>query len=158
MDDCNISAKYGEDLDVKIKQAEAIMAEGGFLFKEWVRSGDPGEKEIGKELSKALGVYWRTQEDKGVYKVKVIFGKKIRNRRNKPYITADTIEEDFPKKFTNHLALKLKLRLLYREIIVREKLSGNAGWDEELPDSVRDAWVKIAKEMYELVKITFNRV
>ena len=134
MDDCNISAKYGEDLDVKIKQAEAIMAEGGFRFKEWVRSGDPGEKEIGKELSKALGVYWRTQDDKIVYKVRVNFGKKIRNRRDKPYSTADTIEEDFPKKFTKRLALKLthsifdppclvqqfllKLRLMYREIIV----------------------------------------
>ena len=52
MDDVNISGKYGENIDVKIKQAEAIMAEGGFKFKEWVVSGSPGEKQIGEAVTK----------------------------------------------------------------------------------------------------------
>ena len=64
MDDVNVSAKYDEDLDGKTKQAEAIMAEGGFPFKAWVKSGDVGEKQIGKEASRALGIYWKTEKDK----------------------------------------------------------------------------------------------
>ena len=57
MDDININAKYDENIEIKIKQAEAIMAEGGFKFKEWVVSGSPGEKQIGKAVTKALGMY-----------------------------------------------------------------------------------------------------
>ena len=85
----------------------------------------------------------------------------------------ETIDDDFPEQFTKRLALKLthsvfdppclvqpfilKLRLAYREIIVQEKLSGNAGWDLELSSNVKDTWVKLAKEMYELEKISFDR-
>ena len=74
MDDVNINCKYEENIDTKIKQAEAIMAEGGFIFKEWVKSGFPGEKQIGKTVTKALGMYWDTGEDKIIYKVRINFG------------------------------------------------------------------------------------
>ena len=56
MDDCFVNAKYGDNLDKKLRDAEAIMAEGGFTFKSSVKAGDKGEKQIGKELSKSLGV------------------------------------------------------------------------------------------------------
>ena len=48
MDDVNVNIKYDENIEIKIKEAKAIMAEGGFKFKEWVISGHPGEKQIGK--------------------------------------------------------------------------------------------------------------
>ena len=56
MDDVNIKAKYGENLDNNVTKAEAIMEQGGWKFKEWTKCGDPGEKQIGKEVLKALGV------------------------------------------------------------------------------------------------------
>ena len=87
MDDCFVNAKYGDNLDKKLRDAEAIMAEGGFTFKSWVKAGDKGEKQIGKELSKSLGVYWDTEKDKIVYKVRINFSRKVRNRREKPFST-----------------------------------------------------------------------
>ena len=147
MDDCFLNAKYGENNDDKIKDFEAIMAEGGFPFKEWFKIGDKGQKEIRKELSKALGVYWETEKDKIVYKVRINFSKKVRNRRLKPCSTVQTIESDFPEKFTKRFALKLthsvfdpsclvqpfilkfKLRLAYRNVIIQEKINENGGWD-----------------------------
>ena len=173
MDDCFLNAKYGENIDDKIKDAEAIMAEGGFPFKEWVKNGDKGQKEIGKELSKALGVYWETEKDKIVYKVRINFSKKVRNRRLKPCSTVQTIESDFPEKFTKRFALKLthsvfdpsclvqpfilKLRLAYRDVIIQEKLNENGGWDAELSSIIKNTWIKLAKEMYELENISFDR-
>ena len=173
MDDVNVKAKYGENLDDNIKKAEAIMEQGGWKFKEWTKCGDPGEKQIGKEVSKALGVYWKTGSDEIVYKTRINFGKKYRNRRDQPFSTSETIETDFPEKFTKRIALKiihsvfdpamliqpfiLKLRLAYREIIVQEKLNNESGWDKVLPDSVRKKWVELSKEMYELEMISFDR-
>ena len=76
MDDMNIKAKYNENLYENIKKAEEIMALGGFTFKEWVKSGSEGQREIAKELARALGVYWRTGDDKILFKVRINFEKK----------------------------------------------------------------------------------
>ena len=46
MDDVNIDAKYDEDLNENIAKAEEIMRKGGFSFKKWTKSGDPGEKDV----------------------------------------------------------------------------------------------------------------
>ena len=172
MDDVNINSKYGEDIDVKIKQAEAIMAEGGFKFKEWVKSGSPGEKQIGEAVTKALGMYWNTGEDKIMYKVRINFGKKVRNRRTQEDSTKESLEKDFPKVFTKRIALKLahsvfdpanliqpfllKIRLAYRDIIVEEKLEHKTSWDDEKSNKTRDRWLKLAQEMYELENIRFD--
>ena len=51
----------------------------------------------------------------------------------------------------------LKLRLAYRDIIVQEKINEAGGWDVELPSITRDKWLKLATEMYELEKISFDR-
>ena len=173
MDDVNINSKYGEDIDVKIKQAEAIMAEGGFKFKEWVKSGSPGEKQIGEAVTKALGMYWDTGQDKIMYKVRINFGKKVRNRRTQDDSTKESLEKDFPKVFTKRIALKLahsifdpanliqpfllKIRLAYRDIIVEEKLENKASWDDEKSNKIRVRWLKLAQEMYELENIRFDR-
>ena len=124
-------------------------------------------------MSKALGVYWKTDTDKIVYKIRINFGKKYRNRRDRPFSTSGTIEADFPEKFTKRIALKiihsvfdpamliqpfiLKLRLAYRDIIVQEKLDNESGWDRVLRDNVRKKWVDLSKEMYKLEMISFDR-
>ena len=84
MDDCFVNSKYEQDINDKIELAEKIMAEGGFPFKGWIQNGDQGHKEIGNVLSRALGVYWNTEEDKIIFKVRINFSKKVRNRRLKP--------------------------------------------------------------------------
>ena len=129
--------------------------------------------EIGRGILKALGVCWETKKDQIVFKVRLNFCKKVRNRRTKPYSFADTIEKDFPQKFTKRIALSLthtifdptqliqpfilRLRLSYRNIIIQEKLEGISSWDRELSDKTRDEWLKLAKMMFELEQISFDR-
>ena len=119
MDDVNVKAKYNENLDDNIKKAEEIMALGGFTFKEWVKSGSECQREIAKELARALGVYWRTGGDKILYKVRINFGKKVRNRRDKLDSTVETIADDFPKNFTQRLALKIAHSVFDPPILVQ---------------------------------------
>ena len=108
-----------------------------------------------------------------IYKARINFGKKYRNRRDKPFSSFDTIEKDFPEQFTKRIALKithsvfdpamliqpfiLKLRLAYRDIIVQEKLENKADWDLVLSEDVRQCWVKLSKEMYKLEQISNTR-
>ena len=130
-----------------------------------MKSGSPGEKQIGETVTKALGMYWDTGEDRIMYKVRINFGKKVRNRRTEKDCSKESIEKDFPKVFSKRIALKLahsvfdpanliqpfllKMRLAYRDIIVEEKLENKASWDDEKPDKTRARWLNLAKEMYE---------
>ena len=51
----------------------------------------------------------------------------------------------------------LKLRLAYRDVIIQEKLNENGGWDAELSSIIKNTWIKLAKEMYELENISFDK-
>ena len=176
MDDINIDAKYNQNLDEKISKAEEIMKKGGFSFKKWIKSGDTGEKELGNSetgLTKSLGMAWKTELDKLVYRVKLNFSKKSRNRYSEAFSTLATLENDFPKIMTKRLALKLnhtifkpamllqpwilKLRLAFRDILIHEKETGCSGWDTKLPDKFREEWLKLTKEMFDLETLEFDR-
>ena len=174
MDDVNIKAKYSENIQDKIDDAVKIMGKGGFQFNDWVVSGQKGEKQIGKDVSKALGVFWKPEEDKIIYRVKINFSKKYRNRRLNADTTLETLKDDFPSKFTKRIALMivhsvfdpamliqpfiLKLRLAYREILIQEKLAEKPlNWDDVLSDKARDLWIKLSEEMFELNTISFPR-
>ena len=162
MDDVNIDAKYTENLDDNIAKAEEIMKNGNFVFKKWIKSGDKGEKELGKSesgVTKSLGMSWKTENDKLVYRVRLNFSKKTRNRYSGKFTTRETLEEDFPKKMTKRLALKLnhtifdpamliqpwiqKLRLSFRDILIYERETGISSWDAELPDKFRNEWLQL---------------
>ena len=176
MDDVNVDAKYDENLDEKITKAEKIMSEGGFRFKNWVKNGDVGEKELGKTetgVAKSLGMFWKTEEDKLVYRIKLNFSKKSRNRYSGPDCTSNTLTQDFPQVTTKRIALKLnhtvfdpamliqpwilKLRLAFREILIYEKENEVSSWDAALPSKFRDEWLKICIEMFDLETLEFDR-
>ena len=176
MDDINVDAKYTENLDVNISKAEEILENGGFEFKKWNRSGDAGEKELGKSetgVTKSLGMSWKTENDKLVYRVKLNFSKKARNRYSGKNTTLETLKDDFPKKMTKRLALKLnhtifdpamliqpwiqKLRLSFRDILIFERENGLSGWDAELPEKFRSEWLQLTLEMFDLETLEFNR-
>ena len=176
MDDVNVSAKYTESIDEKIAKAEEIMSKGGFKFKAWVKSGQEGEKEIGKSecgVTKSLGMSWKTEYDKLVYRIKLNFSKKSRNRYAGLNCTRHTLETELPKLMTKRIALKLnhtvfdpamliqpwilKLRLAFREILIYEKENEVCSWDSPLPDRFRQNWLMLCEEMFDLETLEFDR-
>ena len=165
MDDVNVDAKYNESLEENIKKAEQIMDLGGFKFKKWIRNGDRGEKELGNS--------GKTQTDKLVYRVKLNFSKKKRNRYSSSFTTLESLETDFPQSMTKRLALKLnhtifdpaqllqpfimKLRLAFRDILFYERENNCADWDAALPEKFRTQWLQLTKEMFDLETLEFDR-
>ena len=177
MDDVNVDCKYDEDIDEKISKAEQIMSLGGFQFKKWVKSGDAAcEKELGQSEtlpSKSLGMYWKTEEDKLVYRIKLNFSSKSRNRYSGPDSSLSNLDETFPEMMTKRIALKLnhtvfdpgnliqpwllKLRLAYREILLFEKENNISSWDAPLPSKFHSVWLDLCKEMFQLEALEFDR-
>ena len=179
MDDIFIDCKYTEDINDNIQKAEEILSHGNFSFKKWIKSGDVGERKVDADsLEKSLGLYWKTEQDLLVYRIKLNFSKKKRNRYLAPDTRPETLDEDFPEHFTKRLALKLnhsifdpakllqawilKLRLAFRDILFYERenypdLSSKELWDMKLPDKFREQWLKLTKEMFELEKLEFPR-
>ena len=83
MDDIQINAKYRESLQENIDMAEQIMAKGNFSFKSWTKSGDKGVKKMWNdqtEAIKSLGISWKTEADELVYRIRLNFSKKKRNK------------------------------------------------------------------------------
>ena len=174
MDDINVSAKYSENLDDNIRKAEEILAPGKFKFKKWIKSGQPGEKQIqGSDVSRSLGLFWKTEPDVLTFKIKLNFSKKKRNRYSAADTTIKSLSDDFPVHMTKRLALKLnhtvfdpacfvqpwilKLRLAFRDILFYEKENNAAGWDLPLPDEFRSQWLKLTEEMFDLESLEFPR-
>ena len=172
MDDINVDCRYEEDINETIAKAEEILANGKFLFKNWVRNGDKtldGEEPI----SKSLGLSWKTENDVLVYKIKLNFSKKKRNRYLKPDTILETLENDFPETFTKRLALKLnhslydaqklaqpwlqKLKLAFRDILFYEKENGYSDFDKPLPEHFRQKWLNLTKELFQLETLEFPR-
>ena len=173
MDDINVTCKHNEDINENIAKAEEILSHGNFKFKEWIKSGDAKEKSLETEVTKSLGLYWKTKEDLLVYRIKLNFSKKKRNRYTSSDTRPETLLEDFPTEMTKRLALKLNhsvfdpanllqvwllnLRLAFREILFYEKEQGYSDWDKPLPEKFRVQWMKLTREMFDLERLEFPR-
>ena len=172
MDDINVDCKYTENLDTNIKKAEEILANGKFSFKKWIRAGDKGEKRK-NDLSKSLGLYWKTEIDVLTYRIRINFSKKHRNRYLGPDTSLETLRVDFPNPMTKRCALKLahsvfdpanilqplmlKQKLGYRDILIYERENESPGWDNPLPEKFREQWLKFTEEMFQLETLEFPR-
>ena len=174
MDDINLDCSYNEDINVTIKKAEDILKNGKFSFKKWIKSGDKEEKVLESDtLTKSLGIWWKTEKDLLVYRIKLNFSKKKRGRYLSPDTTVDTLSEDFPADLTKRLALKLthsvfdpanilspwllKQRLAYRDILFYERENEYSDWDRALPEKFRDQWLQLTREMFSLETLEFPR-
>ena len=123
--------------------------------------------------TKNLGLSWKTEADKLVYRLKLNFNKKSRNRYSGGFTTLDSLADDFPKEMTKRIALKLnhqifdpcmliqpwimKMRLAFRDIVIYERETGISSWDGKLPDRFREEWFDLTKEMFELETLEFDR-
>ena len=175
MDDINVDCKYEEDINENIKKAEQILANGKFSFKKWIKSGDKAEKNFDNDesVTKSLGISWKTEADLLVYRIKLNFSKKKRNRYSDPDTTLMTLDDDFPLDMNKRIALKLnhslfdpanlvqpwllKLRLSFRDILFYERENNYSDWDRALPQHFRDQWLQLTRELFQLESLEFPR-
>ena len=169
VDDATAGADTMDELEAISRGMEAIVARGGFQFKETVKSGDPVEEA--DQLRKVLGVRWDTAEDRLLIEIKVNYSGKRKGANIKPDEDLEEIEATFPEVITKRILWRvsmgqydllglvsvflIRLKLLMRN--VSQEDGQVAAWDDPVPPEVQDAFVEIMKEMKQLREVSFPR-
>jgi len=169
VDDALAGADTKEELETISNGMEAIVARGGFKFKETVMSGDPVEES--DQLRKVLGLRWDTAKDRLLIEVKVNFSGKRKGANIKPDEDLEDIESTMPETLTKRALWRvtmgqydllglvsvflIRLKLLMRDVSHED--GHVVDWDDPVSPDVQDAFVEIMKEMKNLRQVSFPR-
>ena len=157
-----------------IKDAEHILASGGFVVKHWVTSGNEddfvGIKMLETEKEKVLGMSWDIKHDYFFYTVRINFSPKYKKVHSLPNLLRCELESEFPRVLTRRMVLSqiasvfdplvlvqpflLSAKLLMREMIMDSK---NDGWDDPIVQEYRMKWLHFFGELYRLGNLRIQR-
>ena len=187
VDNVMTTAKNHSLLDAKIKEIEHVAGLGGFKFKPWVVSGSDSpdltfgpateDSETGDVIEKALGIQWLVSKD--LLRIKPDVSYRGNKRKGKPIPLKDhldDIQKLIPLKLclkdclSVHakcydplglvLAVKMVGNLLFRDTLQKMKLEAASNvipWDQVVPESLLEDWLRYFKMLEALKDITFNR-
>jgi hypothetical protein len=169
VDDATAGADSKEDLMAISRGMEAIVARGGFKFKETVMSGD--QVEDPDQLRKVLGLRWDTEKDRLLIEVRVNYSGKRKGANIEPDEDLEEIEATMPRVITKRILWRvsmgqydllglvsvflIRLKLLMRSICQED--GQVADWDDPVHPEVHNSFVEIMKEMKELREVSFPR-
>ncbi|XP_037804526.1 uncharacterized protein LOC119598900 [Penaeus monodon] len=131
-------------------------------------------KLLDSHNEKVLGLIWTPTEDRFIYKVKLNFATKFRNVRKGPYLDGLSLDANLPKILTKRMIqsqvaaiydplglnvpFTLIPKVLMRETITNERNMGSVcGWDDAIPERLRDKWSNFFHEVFELENLSFAR-
>lgn len=157
-----------------IKEAEHILASGGFVVKHWVTSANDhdfaGVKLLETETEKVLGMSWDIKSDQFYYTVRINFSHKQNKVHSMPNLLRCELESKFPPVLTRRMVLSqiasvfdplglvqpflLSAKLLMREMIMDSR---NEGWDDPIVQEYRMRWLHFFGELYDLENLRVER-
>ena len=134
----------------------------------------PGEASLPGQTSedneRVLGMDWDPVEDQFRFKVKLNFSPRKRKVRTGPDLNIAQIPAGVPIALTKRMILSqvngiydpmglagpvtVKAKILTKKLWAREP---RLGWDDPIPDQLRDEWVEFFRELFELEQTTFTR-
>ena len=155
------------------------MHKGGFKIKQWntsdVRNGLENlvnvkvvERDTDKRnIEKVLGIAWNKCSDTLTFNTKLDFSI---GKRSSFFASHELLQESIPKVLTRRMILAQVNRMydplgLISPFVVRAKIMMRKlwvsepilGWDDPLPDSLKEDWTKYFKEVPMLREIAFPR-
>lgn len=121
-------------------------------------------------LERVLGMGWVPNEDVLRYKVKLNFSAKKRKIHTEPNLSANQVPSGVPTPLTKRQILSqvngvydplgLISPFTVRAKIMLRKLWGQdkkLGWDDPIPENLRQDWINFFQEFFQLEKIVFSR-
>ena len=153
---------------------EKILEQGGFKLKGFVMSGKDSDEPLALlgsgELGRVLGMGWDPKGDKFKIKVRVNLSVKTRKGKTGPDLKIEEIPSIVHMKLTKRLLLsfmnscyeplgltspitvqmKIAMRKLYR-------MDSQLGWDDDVPNDMKQEWVEVVQRVKESEGITFQR-
>ena len=164
------SIKQAEEL---AKQTENLLAEGNFKVKGWQMSSttrsDGGQSLKGDDDHiGVLGTWWNPDKDLISYKITLNFSDKRRGERTGPNLVAREVPEGIPEQLTKRLVLQQVMSLydpmglvgpyiLLAKILLRKTWLLKLEWDDPLPSSHREDWIKFFKDLFLLEHMDIPR-
>jgi len=162
-----------------VADVEKMLAKGGFKVKCWLsnqnvvpcsESQDSGVsllKTDGQD-TRVLGVSWSPKLDVMTFKVVLNFSPKRKGERTGPNLKASEVPAAIPTTLTRRLVLQQVMMLfdplglicpftLLAKLHLRETWAMGLGWDESLPESMREKWLQFFTRLFELEQIEYDR-
>ena len=121
-----------------------------------------------KTESKVLGVKWDVLNDQLYFKVKLNFSQRHRKIRTEP----DIREEELPERIPNVLSKRSLLSqvngiydplglatpfTVRAKILLRKLNAQKLDWDDPIPQTERNEWIKFFGELFNMERVRFNR-
>ena len=154
------------------QETELLLAKGNFSVKEWQFSGSGKSKTValkgdGNYIG-VLGTQWNPVNDTISFQVTINFSKKKRGLRIQPNIKREEIDTNIPEVLTKRLVLQQVMSIydpmglaspftLLGKIYLRETWLLGLDWDDPIPPSLHQKWVKFFKSLFQLEDLSFPR-
>jgi hypothetical protein len=180
MDDILDSVCDEENSKNAMKEVEAVTEKGGFQIIGWTVSQiQVNEQQVNEcripmhsetEGEKVLGVQWNPKDDYLYFTAKLNFSPKKRKIRTGPNLQVDQIPVGVPVALTKRMVLS-QLNSIYdpfglaspftivAKILMRKLWATdvNVGWDDPIPEKLRNEWLEFFRDLFEMEKIQFVR-
>lgn len=154
------------------QETEYVLAQGGFRVKCWQSTT---EKLQGNELKRTeegntgvLGVSWNPKEDSVSTPAVLNFSDKKHGHRTEPNLKMEDLPHRIPDILTKRLVLQQTMSMydplglvapftLKAKILLREAWRLELDWDDPLPPTLYQSWVKFFRSMFLMENLSFPR-
>ena len=181
MDDLIDSVGTSEKAVELAKQVDQVLKFGGFVIKCWQFSFETsahdstGSQTTTSQLKAAseretavLGVNWIPENDSIVFHTTVNFSQKSHGIHNMPNIKKENLVKSMPNDLSRRMVLQQVMAiydplgiispfLLKAKILLRETWELKLGWDDPLPDRIRNSWIQFFEKLYDVDGMVFER-
>ena len=168
----NMLAKGGFHVKCWQFTGDAGSRKGGNLDGE--AAADKNEEHLRDMLKgsdgnlRVLGLGWRPEEDVIVFQVALNFSRKRRGVHIEPDLSKEDLLGCLPSVLTRRIVLEQVMRMydplglvcpftLWAKIYLRETWMKKLGWDDQLPDDMRDKWMNFFTLAFELEQLKLKR-
>ena len=175
VDDITTGSDSTEEANTLKRDMEEILSRGGFKMKGWVMSGETCEQILALlgtgKIGRVLGMSWEPTPDLLTVQVRINLSRKVKGAHTEKDLTYEEIPRIMNLKITRRMVLgivnscydpygllspitvqlKIELRKLYGS-------EANIGWDDSLPDTIKENWVRILKVVKETEKVQVQQM
>ena len=154
-----------------------VLSSAGFTIKHWLFSeeseprkslDDPPSCSNPDYRTQVLGIYWEPIGDSIVTEVRLNFSPKRKGVYTGNDLTFEQIPAGIPEILTRRQVLEQTTKLydplgiycaftLTAKILLRETWKLELGWDDPLPQKLRQQWISHFSDLYKLADWKYNR-
>lgn len=177
VDDIVDSFPSHESAMVTAEGTNVVLQNAGFKVKCWLFSGEPDKRIQLEDLpppdakpvsTQVLGVHWNSSTDVITFSTNLNFSPKKKGVYTKPDLTETEFTRQMPEILTRRIVLEQTMKIydplgilcpftMRAKQLLRETWTFKLDWDDQLPQLMREQWIKFFRELFKLSKLEYPR-